>query len=136
MCTEWTCYGNDFDSFIRQFVAGFDLTSNELYIFAESYGGHYAPASAFTVLQNNAAGFLPYVNLAGVGIGNGFVAPYEMQGGYADIIFNAGLLSPPEYLIAQSYVANITFAIEQEDYVGECTYKTTQFIFIIKRLFN
>jgi vitellogenic carboxypeptidase-like protein len=41
-----------------------------------------------------------------------------MQQGYADIIFNAGLLSPPEYVIAQSYVANITRYIENEDYVS------------------
>ena len=117
LCTEWTCYGNDFDAFIRQFVVGFELTSNQMYIFAESFGGHYGPASAFTVLQNNAAGVQPLVNLQGVGIGNGFVAPYEMSQGYADIIFNAGLISPPEYMIAQSYVANITRLIENENYV-------------------
>ena len=76
------------------------------------------PASAYTVMANNAAGSTPHVNLAGVAIGNGFVAPYEMVGGYADIIYNAGLLSPQEYLVAQSYVANITRALDNDDYVG------------------
>ena len=44
------------------------------------------------VAANNAAGKLPRVNLQGVAIGNGFVAPLEMVGGYADIIFNACVL--------------------------------------------
>ena len=76
------------------------------------------PAAGATVLKNNAAGLQPPINLRGVAIGNGFVAPLEMSGGYADIIFNAGLLSDVEYKIAQSYVANITEAIQAEDYVG------------------
>ena len=44
------------------------------------------------VAGNNASGKLPRVNLQGVAIGNGFVAPLEMVGGYADIIFNACVL--------------------------------------------
>jgi carboxypeptidase C (cathepsin A) len=81
LCTEWTCYGADFDSFLRQFVSAFNLEANAVYITGESYGGHYVPASAFTVMTNNAAGVLPRINLAGIAIGNGFVAPYEMVGG-------------------------------------------------------
>lgn len=81
LCTEWTCYGADFDAFLRQFVAGFAMQENDVYVTGESYGGHYVPASAYTVMTNNAAGVLPYIKLAGVAIGNGFVAPYEMVGG-------------------------------------------------------
>ena len=117
LCTEWQCYGSDFDSFVRQFLQGYGLLANELFITGESYGGKYVPASAYTVQANNAAGVTPAVNLKGVAIGNGFVAPLEMAGGYADIIFQAGLLSLPEYATAQSYVANITRAIQQEDYL-------------------
>jgi hypothetical protein len=118
LCTEWQCYGSDFDAFIRQFLTGYGLLSNDLYITGESYGGHYVPASAYTVHTNNALGVTPLVNLKGIAVGNGFVAPLEMSGGYADIIYQAGLLSLPEYAIAQSYVANITQKIEAEDYVG------------------
>ncbi len=32
-------------------------------------------------MENNAAGVTPHVNLVGVAIGNGFVAPYEMVQG-------------------------------------------------------
>jgi carboxypeptidase C (cathepsin A) len=66
LCTDWVCYGTDFDAFIRQFVSGFNLVDNQLYIFAESYGGHYNPASSFMILQNNAAGFQPFVNLVSI----------------------------------------------------------------------
>jgi len=69
-------------------------------------------------MKNNAAGVQPTVNLRGIAIGNGFVAPLEMSGGYADIIYNAGLLSDVEYATARSYVANITEKIVAEDYVG------------------
>jgi len=118
LCKEWTCYANDFESMLRQFIGAFQLSENEVYITGESYGGHYVPASAFMVAVKNAAGATPKINLQGVAIGNGFVAPLEMVGGYADIIFNAGLLSPAEYLVAQSYVRNITALIDFDDYVG------------------
>ena len=118
LCSDWECYASDFDSFIRQFLSGYSLLTNDVYITGESYGGHYVPSSAYAVHTNNALGVLPHVNLRGIAVGNGFVAPLEMSGGYADAIFQAGLLSLPEYATAQSYVANITAKIEQEDYVG------------------
>ena len=118
LCTDWQCYAEDFDAWLVQFLASFKLEANEVYITGESYGGHYVPASAFTVMQNNAAGRLPAVNLAGVAIGNGFVAPAEMQVGYPDIIFNAGLISLENYVVARSYSANISALLDGDDYVG------------------
>ena len=117
-CTDWTCYGDDFDTWMRQFQTVYGSTYSDVYITGESYGGHYVPASAYTVFTNNAKGVLPHVPLAGIAIGNGFSAPLEMVQGYADMIYNAGLLSPSEYLIAQSYQDNITAQITAEDYVG------------------
>jgi len=58
------------------------------------------------------------VNLRGIAVGNGFVAPLEMSSGYADAIFNAGLISSEDYLVAQGYVANITERIAADDYRG------------------
>jgi vitellogenic carboxypeptidase-like protein len=101
-----------------QFFPAFGLEANELFVTGESYGGHYVPAMAATIVVNNNAGVKPRLNIKGVAIGNGFVAPLEMSGGYADIIFNAGLLSPREYEVAKSYTHNITAAIEAGDYVG------------------
>jgi hypothetical protein len=69
-------------------------------------------------MQNNIKGVQPLVNLAGIAVGNGFVAPPEMSSGYADEIYNAGLISWEDYGVAQSYVANITSAINNKDFVG------------------
>ena len=38
LCTDWKCYGNDFDVWIRQFVAAYSLTANPMFITGESYG--------------------------------------------------------------------------------------------------
>ena len=118
LCTDWRCYAEDFDAWLVQFLAAFKFTANEVFITGESYGGHYVPASAYAVMANNAAGRLPRVNLAGVAIGNGFVAPYEMQQGYPGIIYDAGLISLEDLAVAQSYSANITALLDGEDYVG------------------
>ena len=118
LCESWECYGADTDSFVRQFLQAYGLEGNDFAYAGESYGGHYVTASAYTTHVNNAAGVAPKVNLKGVAIGNGFVAPLEMSAGYADIIYQAGLLSLPEYAVAQSYVANITSKIQEEDFVG------------------
>jgi vitellogenic carboxypeptidase-like protein len=118
LCTDWQCYGEDFDSFLRQFVQAYGLQANDVYITGESYGGHYVPASAFTVHEGNAAGRQPFVNLRGIAVGNGFVAPAEMSAGYADAIYNAGLISWDDYAVAQSYVANISARLAADDTVG------------------
>jgi vitellogenic carboxypeptidase-like protein len=118
LCETWQCYGADFDAFLRQFVQAYGFAANDVYITGESYGGHYVPASAFTVHENNAAGAQPHVNLRGIAVGNGFLAPAEMSFGYADAIFNAGLISTDDYAVAQSYVANISARLAADDYVG------------------
>ena len=118
LCEDWACYGEDFDAFLRQFVQAYGLGANDVYITGESYGGHYVPASAFTVHENNAAGVQPHINLRGIAVGNGFVAPAEMSSGYADAIYNAGLISFDDYAVAQSYVANISARLAADDFVG------------------
>jgi len=118
LCTDWICYGEDFDAFLRQFVQAYGFATNDVYVTGESYGGHYVPASAFSVHEGNKAGRTPFVNLRGIAVGNGFVAPLEMSSGYADAIFNAGLISSEDYLVAQGYVANITERIAADDFRG------------------
>ena len=118
LCTDWQCYGSDFSSFIRQFLTAYDLLGSDLYITGESYAGKYVNAFAYSVHVDNANGVTPRVNLKGIALGNAFVAPLEMSQGYADIIFQAGLLSVPEYAVAQDYVARITARIDDSDYVG------------------
>jgi carboxypeptidase C (cathepsin A) len=60
------------------FLQGFftmhpDLLSNKLFVFSESYGGHFAPLAARHILENSHRGLK--INLSGVGIGDGMVNP-------------------------------------------------------------
>ncbi|EGD73922.1 serine carboxypeptidase CBP1 [Salpingoeca rosetta] len=70
----------DMYNFLHEFFnAHADLANRALYIFGESYGGHYAPATAHRVGKS--------LNLQGLGVGNGLTDPlvqyeYYPQMGY------------------------------------------------------
>lgn len=57
----------------------FSAHNNELFLFGESYGGHYAPATAHKIFKRNEISdrvpeYRP-INLAGLGVGNGLTKP-------------------------------------------------------------
>ena len=61
-----------------------------LFIFGESYGGHYAPSIAHRIFEGNNAlkdGDIE-LNLAGVGVGNGLTAPEVQYAYYAEMAYN------------------------------------------------
>jgi len=61
-----------------------------LYIFGESYGGHYAPAIAHRIFEGNSdlkEGDIN-LNLAGVGVGNGLTQPEIQYEYYAEMAYN------------------------------------------------
>jgi len=64
-----------------------------LYIFGESYAGHYVPAFAsYVVAMNQQKSF--QVNLQGMGVGNGFTDPlvqYKVYGAFSEAV---GLVGP------------------------------------------
>lgn len=62
-----------FADFLAQFLAQYPkLQKSPIYLFGESYAGHYIPAFARELLTN--AYFIPYrANYKGVGIGDGLV---------------------------------------------------------------
>ena len=63
-----------------------------LYIFGESYAGKYAPAIAKKITQEklNNNGFLK--GLKGVGIGDGFTAPYDILSEVGNWAFHMSML--------------------------------------------
>jgi len=69
--------GHDNNAFVQKLLQQYPkLQSYELFIVGESYGGHYAPATASAIFNANKDGTNAIkVNLAGLGIGNGLVAP-------------------------------------------------------------
>jgi|EP00945_MAST-04E_sp_MAST-4E-sp1_P006181 cathepsin A (carboxypeptidase C) len=56
------------------------LKTNEFFVFGESYGGHYAPATAHRVGTS--------LNLKGLGVGNGLTAPEHQYQSYPEMAYN------------------------------------------------
>jgi cathepsin A (carboxypeptidase C) len=83
--------GEDAYYFIQNFMKAHpEYAKNPLYVFGESYGGHYAPAIAHRVFEGNKAikdGDIA-INLAGVGVGNGLTAPEIQYQYYAEMAYN------------------------------------------------
>ncbi|KAL9655463.1 hypothetical protein ABK040_011858 [Willaertia magna] len=62
----------DFANAIRDFFNHYpQFLNNDVYISGESYGGVYVPITAYHVMDGNAAGQQPKVNLKGILVGNG-----------------------------------------------------------------
>jgi len=61
--------GQHFENFVYNFIKniGF-LNRNPVYLFGESYGGHYVPYFAWLLNSNSTKNF---VNLKGIGVGDG-----------------------------------------------------------------
>lgn len=80
----------DIYEFLQQFSNIFTTPSisgnNSLYITGESYAGHYIPAIARRIMEENRKGDRPILQLKGVAIGNGYTNPeiqYQSQPYYA-----------------------------------------------------
>jgi carboxypeptidase C (cathepsin A) len=73
---------NMFDFFQNWFGANPKYAQLPFFIAAESYGGHYAPALAHFIQQQNAAGTAKPINLHGVLIGDGLVDPVHQYPSY------------------------------------------------------
>mmetsp|Transcript_12340 Transcript_12340/g.10643 ORF Transcript_12340/g.10643 Transcript_12340/m.10643 type:complete len:135 (+) Transcript_12340:536-940(+) len=66
------------------------LTLQELYIFGESYGGHYIPAMATRLTQ---AG----IKVSGVGIGDGWISPKAQVHSWSSYAYSAGVIDQKQY---------------------------------------
>ena len=66
--------------------------SSPLFVFGESYGGKYAPAIGYKILEEakDHQGFL--TGLKGVAIGDGFTSPYSTLSMMGEYAYNMGLL--------------------------------------------
>ena len=65
--------------------------SAPLYIFGESYGGKYAPALGLRLI-NEAKNKGVITGLKGIGIGDGFTAPFTIFSELGNHAFSMGLL--------------------------------------------
>ena len=83
----------------------------DFYIFSESFGGHYAPRLASTILAGNASGE-PVIKLQGMGIGNGWVDPLRQQATYGDYAYSHGLIGPHQRARVAELYADCETAIK------------------------
>ena len=58
----------------------------------QSYAGHYVPAISAKIVEENAKGQQPHINLKAMAIGNGLVEPLTQYGAYADYMHDNGLI--------------------------------------------
>lgn len=71
-----------------------EYSTNELYIFGESFAGRYIPMLATAILEQNKNGVK--INLAGIGIGDGWVAPLIQEATYGEYAYSHGLIDLPQ----------------------------------------
>jgi len=80
----------DFQNFIYNFYQVWpQLVQNPLYIFGESFAGHYIPSHATKLVLNSS---MSWLNLKGVGIGDGWTDPINQVGFYDSYLYSAGII--------------------------------------------
>lgn len=84
--------------------------NRDMYIFGESFGGHWIPAIAYTILMNNhnqKPSQLGFFNLKGIGIGDPWTDPISQSQKYSDFSYATGLLNTEEYQIIKTYESQV-----------------------------
>jgi len=81
--------------FLQQWYTLFpEYQSNPFYPFGESYAGKFVPSLSKKIHEmNEAGGDIININLAGMGIGDGWMSPYH-NARYADFLYQVGLVDP------------------------------------------
>ena len=95
-----TCVARNLYSVLEQFYQVFPKQLDVgLWITGESYGGHYVPAISYFIHEKNEDSANPpkiRIPLKGCAVGDGWIDPVNMLGGYPDMMYNQGLLSELE----------------------------------------
>jgi len=91
-----------------------NYASNDFYITGESYAGKYLPALGYKIYSMNNQNPSLFINLKGVGIGDGLCDPASQLTAYADLAYNAGLADENEQRIMHQYQDDILALIEGE----------------------
>lgn len=80
---------DDMYDFLQAFFeAHKDMQKNEFFIVGESYGGHFAPATAYRIVQGNDREEGLHIRLTGLAVGNGFTNPYVQYASYPELAWD------------------------------------------------
>lgn len=92
------------------------LADNEFYVTGESYAGKYVPSLAYKIYNMNMNPANQYVNLVGISIGDGMMDPLTQTQGYADLMYQLGLMDEQEVAQGHVYEQTIEAQILQKEY--------------------
>merc|ERR1712232_670273 len=73
-----------------------NLADNDFYITGESYAGKYIPSLGYKIYNMNMNTSNPHINLVGLSIGDGMMDPLTQTQGYADLMYQLGLMDEQE----------------------------------------
>ena len=98
------CVADNLYALLQSFYVMFpDQMKVPLFITAESYGGHYGPAFAFKIHEENQKPDGPAVPLRGLAVGDGWIDPVNMIPAYPDMMYNFGLADEQQKKVIQDY---------------------------------
>ncbi|KAL2937224.1 Serine carboxypeptidase-like 49 [Bienertia sinuspersici] len=104
---------NDLYDFLQAFfIEHPNFAKNDFYITGESYAGHYIPAFAATVHNNNKAEKGIHINLKGFAIGNGLTDPAVQYKAYPDYALQMGLIKKSSYNVISKMVPLCEVAVK------------------------
>lgn len=84
-----TMVAEDMYHFVQEFlIAHPEYSTNDFFIFGESYGGHYVPAISNRIYNGNLNNEGLHVNLKGVAVGNGLTDPLTQYQYYPAMAMN------------------------------------------------
>ncbi|ESW04316.1 hypothetical protein PHAVU_011G085000 [Phaseolus vulgaris] len=87
----------DLYDFLQEFFKSHpELVKNDFYITGESYAGHYIPAIASRINQQNKMKHGIHINLKGIAIGNGYTYPAIQYLAYPQFALENGLITKKE----------------------------------------
>jgi vitellogenic carboxypeptidase-like protein len=128
----------DLYNLLQQFFQLFpELVDNPFFAMGESYGGKYVPSLGFKIHQENKKEDQPAnwtrINLAGIGMGNGWMSPLD-QGKYASYLFFHGLLDKAQYQQLDEIDGKILSTIAQQKWLEAWQGSDQQLNFILTAL--
>lgn len=109
--------GRDLYNALVQFFQLFsEFQSNEFYATGESYAGKYVPAIGYYIHKNNPSAKVK-INFKGVAIGDGLCDPELMLGGYADFMYQTGMVDELQSQYVKQQTDTGVKLIQQEKWV-------------------
>jgi len=108
---------DDFVNFLVNFYADYqNFSTTPLYIFGESYAGHYIPSISNGILNYNQAGPALTIPLKGIGIGDGWTDPINQLSEYGLFSYSLGLTDDVQKQSVEYYQIDGVFAIQQTNW--------------------